>query len=436
MKAPASRKKASIETPAISQELIGGILISDAAGHYPGLELLNYIYGCSDGILPDISSPEFEWAGQDFARRLVWAPEIFAKKKLGENAFVGEEAQAVLGHLLRCLQLRVPNRSGPTSWEAAHFFPYTRALIHWDARNHKSNERTEAQIEGRYLRGGGAFAYKILREDPDANRKAAIRKGFETLMPEGQSTPLDRLAKVLRNKGTTSSNIKSRIEKQAVSRQDKQEDHFRSGIERILSHIDLSSTARVKAIMNWTGFWLAVCQSERSAARLGKPRTGIIIDCGSGPSQLRRESARAVKEVISTIGDAATDCLPAGEDLLKKARNDIAGFFTRSCAWIGMLNASTGRRHFIVGLDLLEALVLAQVRFSEEISYEAFIDGLEKCFGLIIGRNSARSEGLLARLDASILEDNEEAFARQLGAAGLMHAYSDTTRMVGTRALK
>jgi hypothetical protein len=424
-----------MKTPDISQELVGGILVSDAAGHYPGLELLNYIYGCSDGILSDDPSPEFERAGQDFARRLVWDPKNFADKKLGEDAFVGDEAQAVLGHLLRCLQLPVADR-GSTNWEAAHFFPYTRALVHWDARNPRSAAKSEAQIERRYLRGGGAFAHKILREDPDADRKESIRRGFEALMPQGRSTPLDRLASVLRNKGAKTSHIKCEIEEQAVSRQDEQDDYFRKGIERILSHKDLSSTARVKGIMNWTGFWLAICQSERSSARLGKPRTGIIIDCGSGPSQLRRESARAVKEIISSIGDAAADCLPAEEELKTKARRDMAGFFTRSCAWIGMLNAFTGRRHFVVGLDLLEALVLAQVSFGEEISYETFIDRLENSFGLIIGRNSARTEGLLARLDASIFEDNEEAFARQLGAAGLMHAYSDTTRMVGTKALK
>ena len=424
-----------MKTPDISQELVGGILVSDAAGHYPGLELLNYIYGCSDGVLSDDSSPQFERAGQDFARRLVWDPKTFADKKLGEDAFVGDAAQVVLGHLLRCLQLPVADR-GSTNWEAAHFFPYTRALVHWDARNPRSAARTEAQIERRYLRGGGAFAHKILREDPDADRKEAIRRGFESLMPQGQSTPLDRLATVLRNKGAKTSHIKCEIEEQAVSRQDEQDNHFRTGIERIFSHSDLSSTARVKGIMNWTGFWLAICQSERSAARLGHPRTGIIIDCGSGPSQLRRESARALKEIISSIGDAAADCLPEGEELKTKARRDMAGFFTRSCAWIGMLNAFTGRRHFIVGLDLLEALVLAQVSFGEEISYETFIDRLENSFGLIIGRNSARTEGLLARLDASIFEDNEEAFARQLGAAGLLHAYSDTTRMVGTKALK
>jgi hypothetical protein len=424
-----------MKTPDISQELVGGILVSDAAGHYPGLELLNYIYGCPNGILSDDPSPKFERAGQDFARRLVWYPQYFADKNLGEDAFVGDEAQAVLAHLLRCLQLPVADR-GSTNWEAAHFFPYTRALVHWDARNNRSAARTEAQIERRYLRGGGAFAHKILREDPDADRKEAIRRGFETLMPQDQSTPLDRLATVLRNKGATTIQIKCEIEEQAVSRQDEQDNHFRTGIERILSHSDLSSTARVKGIMNWTGFWLAISQSERSAARLGHARTGIVIDCGSGPSQLRRESARALKDIISSIGDAAADCLPAEEELKTKARRDLAGFFTRTCAWIGMLNAFTGRRHFVVGLDLLEALVLAQVSFGEEISYETFIDRLENNFGLIIGRNSARAGGLLARLDASIFEDNEEAFARQLGAAGLMHAYSDTTRMVGTKALK
>ncbi len=38
--------------------------------------------------------------------------------------------------------------------------------------------------------------------------------------------------------------------------------------------------------------------------------------------------------------------------------------------------------------------------------------------------------GSLNRLDASIFEDNEEAFAMQLLTSGLMYAYSDATRMV------
>jgi hypothetical protein len=191
----------------------------------------------------------------------------------------------------------------------------------------------------------------------------------------------------------------------------------------------------VKAIMNWTGFWLAICQSERSSSKLERTRTGIIIDCGSGPSQLRRESARAVKDIVAVIGAAAAACLPEDEQLKTKARRDLAGFFTRTCAWIGLLNAFSGRRHFGMGLDLLESLVLANVSVGQEMSFEYFTEILHERFGLIIGRDAAGSAGLLSRLDASTFEDNEEAFARQLGTAGLMHAYSDSTRMVGTRAL-
>jgi hypothetical protein len=55
---------------------------------------------------------------------------------------------------------------------------------------------------------------------------------------------------------------------------------------------------------------------------------------------------------------------------------------------------------------------------------------------MVVGREGAASANLLTRLDASIFEDNEESFAHQLSAAGLMLAYSDATRMVSTRGLK
>lgn len=422
-----------MKTPDISTALTGGILVSDAAGHYPGLELFNYVYGTGGEILPLDKAPTFKRNGQDFARRLVWDPEGFSQFQLGERIFVGEQAAEILRHLLGCLQLRVPDRK-TSNWEAAHFFPYSRSLIHWDARNARDRSRRDVQVERRYLRGGGAFAYKVLRTDPDPTRHGELVAGFSALMPEQATTPLERLAAVLATHAQSSNASNDAIEAESKPQNDDLDEQFRAGTATILSHTDVSSTARIKAIMNWTGVWLALVQRDRAALRLQFPRPPIIVDCGSGPSQLRRESSRVFKDIVALIGNAAEACLPDQVDLKPKARRDLTGFFTRTCAWTQLANAFTGKRHFAIGLDLLEALVLSQVRVGKEVPFEDFINEvLFRRFGIIIGREAAARAGLLSRLDASMFEDNEEAFAAQLAAAGFLTAYSDSTRMVGYR---
>ncbi len=425
---------AETKTPDISLELFGGILVADAAGYYPGLELMNYVYGCVHGILPDIPNPRFERIGQDFARRIVWDQEKLLDDKKRYPKSPPTEAAGVLEHLLKCLQLEVPDRTS-TNWEAAHFFPYTRSLVHWDARKGRSGQK-EVQIERRYLRGGGALAYKVLRQDPDPQRRDAIRAGFHDLMPSDNSTPLESLTGALARRGNKNEAVNCEKEAEARPGTDVLDDHYRSGIKSVLSHRDLSSTTRIRAVMIWTGFWLAVRQRDRSSARLDLDKTPMIIDCGSGPSQLRRESVRALKEIVARIGDAARDYLGDSEKLKPKSRQDLAGFFTRTLAWVGMLNSFKGRRYFVIKLDLLEALVLTHVESGGEMPFESFTTILYKNYGLVFGRDAAAKAGFLTRLDASIFEDNEEDFATQLRAAGLMHAYSDATRMVGTKALR
>lgn len=425
-----------MKTPDISHELFGGVLVADGAGHYPGLELLNLIYGCQSGILPDEEAPRYIRTSHDFARRLVWDSENFANN-LAKSAFLGDDATTTLAYLFGSLQLNVPDR-GSKNWEAAHFFPYTRSLVHWDARNSRrvrQGESARAQIERRYLRGGGALAHKVLRQDSDRDRLELIRIGFGSLMPESHSTALDTLAAALATHGQLPDPVTDDIEQRAEPRNDTLDDHYRNGIKSILSHSGLSSTSRVKATINWTGFWLAICQADRSASRLGDQAPKVVVDCGSGPSQLRRESSRALKDITAQLGGAAQDCLSDGVELKSKSRQDIVGFFTRTCAWIGLLNSFKGRRHFVVKLDLLEALVMAHVPAGTERSFEDFIATLCSNYGLVIGRDAAARSNLLTYLDASVFEDNEEAFASQLYAAGLVHAYSDATRMVGTRTL-
>jgi hypothetical protein len=427
-----------MKTPDISKYVFGGILVSDAAGYYPGLELLNYIYGEKDGrVLPEDLEPVFRRTSQDFARRLVWDHERFTNDEDGRDVFVGSETEDTLRHLLSCLQMKVPNRK-TGNWEAAFFFPYTRSLVHWDARRKKNQSRIN--IERRYYRGGGAMVHKILRLDPDKKRLEAIRAGFEELLPIGSVTPLERLAGVLARQSADPVEGKDSVEKEVEVREDDGlNDLYRDGVRRVLSHTDLSSTARIRALVIWTGFWLATCQSRRAAALLEDEFIHIIVDCGHGAGQLRHESSRRLKDILAKISQSAIKCTQMENDdpPSAKGKRDITGFFTTTCAWTGLLNSFSGKRHFVINLDLLETLVLACTTPEQEVPYEEFLtDILFQRFGIVIGRQAASRVRLLARLDASIFEDNEKNFAGQLSAAGLMHDYSDSTKMVSTRALK
>lgn len=426
-----------MRTPEISRIVFGGVLNRDASGFYPGLELFNYLFGAEEsGILTQEAFPEFTRRSQDFARRLVWDFDRFSQDNEGEKVFIGESAEETLRHLLSCLQLQVPNRK-TKNWEAAHFFPYTRSLIHWDARR----RRNTLMIERRYFRGGGAMAHKVLRMDPDKDRLEVIRKGFSELLPDNSTAPLERLAKVLGNKAIAPVVSDDRKIEAAVPVDDTDglNNLYRNGVRNILSHTDLSTTSRIQSIVSWTGFWLLLCQHRRAATYMDENERHLLIDCGNGPSQIRRDSSRNLKDILSLIIRSAVLCAEKHDkaEPTAKDKQQLSGFFTGTSAWIGLLNSFSGKRHFVIKLDLLETLVLATTEPDQEVEFEYFIFSiLYKQFGLVIGRSAASEALLLHKLDASIFEDNEESFANQLSAAGLMHDYSDSTRMISARAIK
>ena len=115
---------------------------------------------------------------------------------------------------------------------------------------------------------------------------------------------------------------------------------------------------------------------------------------------------------------------------------DRPGFFGATAATVKLLNAWGGRRHFTLGLDMLETLVLAGIRSRGEKSFEWFLDYwlYERC-GLVVGRRAAERARLLDTFDASIFEDNESQLQNQMAAAGLLKQYSDATRMVGAEGI-
>ena len=67
----------TVEFPDFSHHVFGGVFVSDSAGYYPGLELLNLIY-CNDTeeVLPTDKEIRVFRQSMDFARKLVWDNEF------------------------------------------------------------------------------------------------------------------------------------------------------------------------------------------------------------------------------------------------------------------------------------------------------------------------------------------------------------------------
>ncbi|ODS57406.1 MAG: hypothetical protein ABS40_04090 [Agrobacterium sp. SCN 61-19] len=410
--------------PDISRTLFGGVLDFDAAGHYPGLELLNLVFcGADDELLPSGEQVRLTRRSHDFGRRLVWDGSFKDDRRRHEVLLDDPDAEETLRELLRCLQLEIPNGTTEPKWSRAHFFPYTPSLIHWDARERHSQVR----LERLYLRGGGALAFRVLRTDPDKARLERVRQGFRELYSATAESPLELLAAFLSAQSRNDEQpVIDEIERDTRSNLDDFEDVYRDGIINILEQHDATSVAKIRAVMGWTGFWLVLMQNRRARQSIGLEPGPIICDCGAGSPQLRRVSQRCLQEVLGNILAAV------GTEIASAQRNKIRSFFWATASANGFLNSWRGRKHFTFSVDALEMIVLATIPSRGEIPFERFVSEiLHERLGIVVGRTAAEESGLVNSIDASIFEENEAQLALQMIAAGLVTQYSDATRMVG-----
>jgi hypothetical protein len=419
-----------LKGPDVSRQLFGGVLDFDASGHYPGLELLNFVF-CSNSadILPQDSEVKNVRRSHDFGRRLVWDNE-FKNDPRRHNVLLDDvSAEETLRELLRCLQLAIPNGAQNPKWSRAHFFPYTTSLIHWDARERFGGIR----IERLYLRGGGALAYKILRFDPNEERLQRIRDGFKRLYTPTVDSPLEILASFINQQSKTDSQpTLDEIEKASRANLDDFEDIYRAGVLNILEQENTTSVAKTRALIGWTALWLVLMQNRRARSYLNLEERPIICDCGANNAQLRRSSQRCLQEALGNILDAVSKTEPR---LANGQKNKIRSFFWGTAAATGFLNSWRGRKHFTLSVDALEMIVMATVPSGTEIPFETFTtEILYNRLGIAVGRGAAEISGLVNSIDASIFEENEAQLALQMIASGLVTQYSDATKMVNPKS--
>jgi hypothetical protein len=418
-----------------SRLIFAGVLDEDGSGFYPGVELLNLVYGNEPNqLLPSEDKIYVKRKAHDFARRLVW-DEDFTNKEQKEKVLFDIETESAISKLLSCLQLPIPSLTKPPTWSRAHFFPSTKSLIHWDAK-FKSKKMKDIKMERIYLRGGGALAFHVLRKDKNEQRLQRSRIGFHELYEESDQSALEILAStLLEHSKEDDSASYDEIESKSYLKNDDDEELYRDGILNILEHKELAAVVRIRAVINWTAFWLVLIQHTRASKYIGNETSHIICDCGAQQVQLRKASQRCLKNIQSNILDAVEKASTT-EELSKKQKDKIKNFFWSTSSTIKLLNSRKGRKHFTLGLELIETLVLASTSKNSEIPYSYFVDSwlYEKC-KLIIGRRAAESTGQLEQFDACVFEDNAKHLAIQMKAAGFLNEYSDATQMVGTGGL-
>lgn len=420
---------ATVYAPDITQRLFGGIFDVDGSGHYPGLELINLVVCCAEGTLPATEKVHVLRAAHDFARRLI-ADNEMPPEKVAE-VLMNEHTTHAISHLLRCLELEVPNVVGSKSWERTHFFPYTRSLVHWDARRPRS-ENSPPSLERRYYRGAGAYAFSVLRRDTDIRRLQSLRDGFDALYPKDRRSPLEQLASTLREKGLVDAQPSlDKIEERSALHGDLWEDLLRDGMRNVLSHRSLPTVQRVRAVMNWTSLWLVLMEAARALKLAGTSSLSLIVDCAGTHPQLRKAALRCFNDIAGVIEQVSRDEGQRLGSLSSVQLGKIRAFYGNTAAAGGLLNAWKGRRHFTLRLPAIEALVLAAVPAGTEIEFDRFLTEwlYDRC-GIVAGRQGASSAGLLKEFDGTIFEENERRLADQMKAAGMLRVFSDATRMV------
>lgn len=420
----------SVSAPEVTRALFGGVFDVDGSGHYPGLELINLVVCCKEGTLPDTEKVHVVRAAHDFARQLV-SGELSDQRKTA--VLLDEHSATAVAHLLRCLELEVPNIVKRKGWERTHFFPYTRSLVHWDARKERQ-VGAGVQLERRYLRGAGAYAFSVLRKDPDAGRLQELRRGFDALYSADRQSPLEMLMAALRQKGKSDSEDHPSLDQvEAASRlmNDHWECLYRDGMKNVLSHVSLPVVQRVRAVMNWTSVWLVLMEAARALKSCSGDSLALVVDCAGTHPQLRRASQRCLKDLTGVIEQVSRIEGARQGELSKQQLGKIRAFFGNTAAAGGMLNAWKGRRHFTLKLPAVEALVLAAVRSGEELEYDAFLtDWLYERCRIVAGREGAARSGMLAAFDGTIFEENERHLADHMRSAGMLRVFSDATRMV------
>lgn len=453
------------------RKLFGAVLADQGRGFYVGLELLAILRGTyehtkrvhgSGEVLPEVGPEPLRIVrrSHDFARRLMGEPRCLSAVEA--NEFGNEETLDTLAALAQGLRVPIPGRRRRPPWHGEHLQPYVGELIHYDAVFRKArkvdgtkalqigSERKRVSIERYLYRGAGGLAHAMLRT-ADNDQRESMRAKLLDLVSDSH-TPLGDLFRALGTRDRVEdSNFAEAAELDCIRPRDGKGgfdgsspwvERLRAGVERIAGR-RLPRAKRSEALMYWVPYCIARYQADVAHRYVEKPSSqrvtptnvAVPVDLGTGPGPIRRRSREVHDRIRANIGDALKEVAAThfSEDYVKAAstkwRDAARGFFSGTMAAIGGLNATTGKRHFVLSNELLEAILLAML--DGELTFEEFCQSvLFEKLGVVVDRVSAARTDTLRHLDRSDFDANAEALAHRLDTLGMVARYSDQTRMV------
>jgi hypothetical protein len=423
-------------------------------------------------LLDNGAGTAYKRTSHDLARRIATKARIVeGDEELGKAVELDSpETMETLHALFSSLLVEIPGRRSQPSWFGAHIYPFVGELIHYDAVERRvkqidakksAKKRKQAtkvavginapSIERYLFRDGGSWAYKVLRADPDPDRKEATRQGLRDLVQDS-GTPLGNLAKALSAHDFDYDEAPVEGSDEGIELYEclsPWPDLLREGTCNIVTRIATVPRAkRTESLMHWVPYCLARHQLHLARTKLGATnRESILLDFGNEATPLRRESQKNLagfrNDIVNAINVQARMMIGEAEgDEDKKRRygrftkeggTAVASpraFFSETLAAVGALNATAGRRHFTMKPPMLEALVSATVAQDAEMEFDKFCTLLYEKYGLVMEDKVAAASPLAYEVDPSVLDHNGKAFREKLAAIGLLTQYSDATSMV------
>ncbi|WP_411109895.1 hypothetical protein [Streptomyces sp. c-19] len=462
--------------------LFGVNLEQQGRGFYVPLEMLAiargvYLAHQEDpekfaGLLDNGAGTAYKRTSHDLARRIATKTRIVeGDEELGKAVELDSpETMETLHALFSSLLVEIPGRRSQPSWFGAHIYPFVGELIHYDAVERRvkqidakksAKKRKQAtkvavginapSIERYLFRDGGSWAYKVLRADPDPDRKEATRQGLCDLVQDS-GTPLGNLAKALSAHDFDYDEAPVEDADTGIELYEDLSpwpDLLREGTRNIVTRIATVPRAkRTESLMHWVPYCLARHQLHLARTKLGATnRESILLDFGHEATPLRRESQKNLagfrNDIVNAINVQARVMIGEAEDdedkkrrygrFTKEGGTAVASpraFFSETLAAVGALNATAGRRHFTMKPPMLEALVSATVAQDAEMEFDKFCTLLYEKYGLVMEDKVAAASPLAYEVDPSVLDHNGKAFREKLAAIGLLTQYSDATSMV------
>lgn len=447
----------------VVKSLFGGSLYQQGRGFYVSLELLAILRGSAVLEQRETSEPgqtsattrvlpppdqelSYLRPTHDFARRLM-AGHFEDDPPPESRTWLHGRTERVLRSMLIGLHAPVPGRRrAPSDWRKWHLYPYPADFIHYDALVRKG----KISVERDSYRGGGGLAHRILRTDTDIERLVGTRARLRELLADSSSA-LGELARALANHDTAKpeASATDKVEADSQVLDSPWIENLRAGVHRLLRRGDITNSKRIEAIMHWVPYCIARHQQYLAYAALApepgsrpapsSPARACVVDCQAETGPIRELARRHLTESLNAIYRAlearVRDEFPdESEALLGGSQKWRAGprtFFATTGFAVGAVNAATGLRHFTLGAELLEAIVLATIE--GQLPFESFCtDVLHDQLRVVADHRAAQ----LARhydVDQTRFERNGEALAQSLLELGLLERYSDMTRMVGVR---